>query len=195
MILDDEIRALLVNKVPSGCSLWITSDSCHSGTVADLRYTFTDACFRSLKASADKDMPAAWTPEPREIVDSEASTRLGARVVRFKELKSTYDPSSVTASYLYTEDKSQSTTAGNVVLLSGCMDQQFSADAGFDSIPQGALTWAMLQVLRKNGLAVPLKYLMKDIRGLLLAGGFDQKPQLSSGKKISVDSPFNLVWK
>lgn len=38
MILDDEVRSLLVNPLPSGCHLTAVIDACHSETVMDLRY-------------------------------------------------------------------------------------------------------------------------------------------------------------
>ena len=38
VILDDEVRSSLVNRIPRGSKCLIILDSCHSGTAADLRY-------------------------------------------------------------------------------------------------------------------------------------------------------------
>lgn len=40
MIIDDDLRARLANKVPSGVKLFALIDACHSGTSFDLRFNF-----------------------------------------------------------------------------------------------------------------------------------------------------------
>jgi hypothetical protein len=42
IITDDEIRALLVNKVPRGARLYVILDCCHNGTGCDVRYKYED---------------------------------------------------------------------------------------------------------------------------------------------------------
>ena len=42
IITDDELRALLVNKVPRGARLYIILDCCHNGTGCDVRYKYED---------------------------------------------------------------------------------------------------------------------------------------------------------
>lgn len=42
VILDDQIKKILVDKLPDEAHLVIIMDCCHSGTGADLRYTYTD---------------------------------------------------------------------------------------------------------------------------------------------------------
>lgn len=42
MITDDEIRTLLVNKVPRGARLYVILDCCHNGTGCDVRYKYED---------------------------------------------------------------------------------------------------------------------------------------------------------
>lgn len=41
VIIDDELRALLVNKLPTGCKAFVILDSCHSGSALDLRYMYS----------------------------------------------------------------------------------------------------------------------------------------------------------
>lgn len=38
-VTDDEIRAALANRIPSGCKCFVVLDACHSGTAVDLKYT------------------------------------------------------------------------------------------------------------------------------------------------------------
>lgn len=42
IITDDEIRTLLVNKVPRGARLYVILDCCHNGTGCDVRYKYED---------------------------------------------------------------------------------------------------------------------------------------------------------
>lgn len=42
MITDDEIRALLINKVPRGARLYVILDCCHNGTGCDVRFKYED---------------------------------------------------------------------------------------------------------------------------------------------------------
>jgi len=37
-ITDDELRSMLVNKIPTGCKCFAVLDCCHSGSALDLRY-------------------------------------------------------------------------------------------------------------------------------------------------------------
>lgn len=70
----------------------------------------------------------------------------------------------------------------NVVMLSGCKDEQTSADT-YEVIngrlqAQGALTWALLSEWQKDN---NIKYadLIRNVRKLLLDSGYTQVPQLS----------------
>ena len=42
IITDDELRALLVNKVPRGARLYVILDCCHNGTGCDVRFKYED---------------------------------------------------------------------------------------------------------------------------------------------------------
>ncbi len=42
VVTDDELRTLLVNKVPRGARLYIILDCCHNGTGCDVRYKYED---------------------------------------------------------------------------------------------------------------------------------------------------------
>jgi hypothetical protein len=42
IITDDELRTLLINKVPRGARLYVILDCCHNGTGCDVRYKYED---------------------------------------------------------------------------------------------------------------------------------------------------------
>jgi len=51
IITDDELRALLVNKVPRGARLYVILDCCHNGTGCDVRYKYEDYSIRIFPTS------------------------------------------------------------------------------------------------------------------------------------------------
>jgi len=48
MITDDEMRSMLVNRVPLGCKAFVIFDSCHSGSALDLRYLFSSSGYGKI---------------------------------------------------------------------------------------------------------------------------------------------------
>lgn len=87
----------------------------------------------------------------------------------------------------FTENNSESITKGNVIMISGCSDIQTSADAKINNKAQGALTWAFLQTFNSSK-NLTWQQLLQGMRDLLKNNGFDQIPQLSSGKFIDINT-------
>jgi hypothetical protein len=91
----------------------------------------------------------------------------------------------------YAENSNQLETKGNVLMISGCTDNQTSADAFFNNKPNGAMTWSFLETINKNKNAsskCKWRELVKSMRDLLKKSRFTQIPQLSSGKFTDIDS-------
>jgi hypothetical protein len=53
-IIDDELRALLVNKIPTGCKCFAILDCCHSGSALDLRYMYNAPSYGQLIMTQNK---------------------------------------------------------------------------------------------------------------------------------------------
>lgn len=80
-----------------------------------------------------------------------------------------------------------------IVFLSGCKDNQTSADAFINSKSQGAMTASLLEVLKFYNYKLTLKTLIKGMHVYMTNNNFDQIPQLCvSSKKISIDVDFQL---
>jgi hypothetical protein len=142
MILDDELKILLVNKIPKGCKCFVILDCCHSGSGLDLRYNMQCPAYGSVTISQN--------------------------------------------------DKQQK-TEGSVILLSGCMDTQTSADTvNTKGQASGALTNALIDVWDKYGTNIKLKHLLWNLRKLLKERGYEQIPQLSCGNNLDINTVFNL---
>ena len=142
VIIDDELRSLLVNKLPTGCKAFVILDSCNSGSALDLRYMYSAPEYGKLIMSQNNKYP---------------------------------------------------NSNGSVIFLSGCADQQTSADTvDSKNIPSGALTNALLDVWNQYGTNIKFKYLLWDVRDVLKKKKYTQIPQLSCSTNINLNDEFRL---
>ena len=80
--------------------------------------------------------------------------------------------------------------AANVIMLSGCRDNQTSADAYNAAVRkyQGAMTAALLDLLKaRPALRSDVFALVPELQSLLRRRGFSQVPQLASSRDLSVN--------
>jgi hypothetical protein len=136
-ILDDELKTILQNHLQREVTIICLFDSCHSGTILDLKYNY----LFSDSLTDDK----------------------------------------------YLENDKSSECRGNVIMISGCMDEQTSAEALIENKAQGALTWSFIQCLNKTSNC-SWRELLKTMRESLKYNGFSQIPQLSTDSFYDIDS-------
>lgn len=134
-ITDDVIWSYL-SRVPAVTRVIMVFDSCHSGTMADLKYTYV----AGIKAT--------------------------------------------------TESARARPLAAHVVQISGCRDDQTSADAYIDNRFSGAMTAALLSSLRDSGFDLTFFKLLTELHRRLEQGGFEQRPQITSSRPLSCTSIF-----
>jgi metacaspase-1 len=136
-IVDDYIRANFINKLGSNVTLACLFDSCHSGTVLDLKYTYK--CDGKQTCVTQNN-----------LTDTQCA----------------------------------------VVMISGCRDDQTSADAYVARSYQGAMTASFLanysNTISAENLVIKMKNWLKKNR-------YSQIPQLSAGRPITVTKPFVLA--
>lgn len=163
-ISDDVIRQMLALRVPAGVKLYIVLDACHSGTGCDLRYKYDDNSYLTNKPASPS------TPLPNKYIPSDWSLQQ--------------------TSY---EFKKYNKTIGEVYSISGCQDEQTSADAFIEGQATGALTFILLSCLRANSsTSYKWKHLLKDICCIEKIRGFTQKTCITSGTPINLeDSVFS----
>jgi len=143
IIIDDIIHKTICSFNPKTKILFIC-DSCHSGTMLDLKYT--------------------WGSDKQCSIDNKNNS-----------IKS------------------------NTMLISGCMDEQTSADAFNllnDNKSVGALSATILKVLSKKPEKIYNAFsLINSVRNELKRGGYSQIPSLSTNFDISENSsliPMNI---
>ena len=87
-------------------------------------------------------------------------------------------------------------TVGEVFMISGCRDEQTSADAYIDRAFAGALTYAVFSILRANNASIRTyswSSLLRDVRYFMRANRYSQIPQLMTGQIISPARPVFTV--
>lgn len=136
-ITDIELNPLVENNLKANVSLFVLFDSCHSGTMLDLKYQYTDYKNQTI----------------------------------------------------YPNNK---TTLGNLVYVSGCRDDQTSAEDFLSGKYQGALTYAFVENFG-NAKSGTYTSLLTNIRSLLQSAGYDQVPQLSSGEPLNTGSALFIL--
>jgi hypothetical protein len=77
-------------------------------------------------------------------------------------------------------------TLGELIMISGCSDEQYSIDAVVNNKPTGAMTFSFIHTIEKYGKSITFKTLLENMR--LLLNGFDQTPQLSSGQNMDINT-------
>lgn len=189
-ITDDELHSVLCAKVPAGAQLTAIFDSCHSGSVLDLPFTYTVngqlevVEIDNRAAGAKKLFNAAmnWQQGKRNAVASDVMEGLGMLFSKKASVSATDEQKQ--------EVVRKRTTAGTVIQFSGCRDEQTSADANIENRFTGALSWALMQVLSQNKQP-SFTTLLKEVRQLL-HGKYSQVPQMSSGFQMDMSRPFSL---
>lgn len=87
----------------------------------------------------------------------------------------------------YSENPKNAETPGNVIMISGCRDEETSEEAYINGKIQGAMTCAFLANLQPG---ITWRKLIENMRFSLSESGYTQVPKLSSGKFINIDSKF-----
>ena len=128
LITDDELKAIIDATLPKGVNLVCFFDSCHSGTMMDLPFSYS--------------------------ADSNYETRV-------------------------TNNKTTN-TSGNVVMISGCLDEQTSMDSNYGGKWAGAMTTAFSNAVKDNENDTWQKLLL-SMEKYLSENQYTQKPQFCMG--------------
>lgn len=75
IITDDELRTLLVNRVPRGARLYAILDCCHNGTGCDVRFKYED--FSLLLRPPSGRYPARWLTRQKAFANGKYTETAG----------------------------------------------------------------------------------------------------------------------
>jgi hypothetical protein len=167
-VLDDWLRAAF-ETIPSGVNLTVVFDSCHSGTAT-----------RKIVNPFIKEDIERYVASPWELGIAESGGHVRGRTVS-KHAKATSRAGS---------------RASNVkeismpdVMISGCRDDQTSADAYIRGSYNGALSYNLAQAIQAKRGKLSYRELHTNTLERVADGGYAQIPQLS-GKKTNLDREF-----
>jgi hypothetical protein len=125
-LVDDEIYAAL-GAFAKGVRILVFSDSCHSGTAVKVAYYTSGGASPASRAAAGltgTEAPARFRAMPHEVA-----------LRTYEANRDFYDP-------ILTDEKiaaAARSVAGSVLLISGCQDNQLSADGPFNGLFTGTL--------------------------------------------------------
>ena len=194
-IVEDRIRSI-VSK--SKGRLFIGSDSCHSGSLLDLKFDLEprgstkSARIKSILNDAiinDAIINDAIINDASTDTVTVPDTKNVTRTVP-TEMPEPFDESivqqerNIAVSYSLFDIKNFSSTSSDIVYLSGCRDNQTAADAFIAGQSQGAMTWAFLKSIKSMKSNESIGFL-QDLTRLSLKNRYTQVPQMSCGGPIN----------
>ena len=163
---DHELGALF-KRVPKDCMALVVLDCCHSGT--GLRNGF------KLEGNKDEnDYVNRFISPPISNILSNPAV-IVKDDMSFDFLDPKVDSRAVRSPFLV-----EAVDRGDAILLSGCKEDQTSADAWIDNRYQGAMTYALNAVLLKNNYNVTYQQLIKEVNEYMARFKFSQAPQLEA---------------
>jgi len=171
-----------ISKMKSGDSL-IFHLSGHGGQIADLN-----------KDETDKLDETVYVENLTPITDDELKANLINKIPKKCKLRCFIDTchsgSSLdlpfcikTTNNTYTSESASCLLSSDVLCISGCKDNQYSADTVIDDKPAGALTGYLLKSFALASNNETWFELLISVRSMLKTNNYPQIPQLSIGYK------------
>ena len=184
-IIDDVMHDIMVKRLPPGCRLTAIFDSCHSGTALDLPFTYR-AQDGGLK---EYNIWKGTGTDGAEILMGYATRNVG---MMFTGAKSLFNRATNYKSKEKLEEiKRSKMSPADVIMFSGCRDDQTSADANEAGTFTGAMSWAFLGAMAQLQPNQQYTYLslLQSVRNIM-RNRYTQKPQLSSSHQIDPNAVF-----
>ncbi|EIE90210.1 hypothetical protein RO3G_14921 [Rhizopus delemar RA 99-880] len=178
-ILDDTMHDILVKPLCKGCRLTCIFDTCHSGTALDLPFIYSTKGVlkeHNLFKMAGKGFVSIG----KLIVSGDMSNAYSDLIELVKGLLKVRE--------IERENRQNKFSPADVIMLSGCKDDETST--GFSKIGRqgGAMSYAFITSLRQDPNQ-SYEVLLKNLRKILTLR-YSQRPQLSASHPIDVKHQF-----
>lgn len=182
LINDDEMHDIMVAPLRQGVRLTALFDSCHSGTVLDIPYMY------STKGLLKE--PNFLKDAGEGLLSTFNAYSKGDQKGMMTGLKGIFNTvvNRDRAEEANEMSKKTKGSVADVITLSGCKDNQTSADAKEQGQSTGAMSYAFISVMQSNPNQTYLS-LLQETREILLAK-YSQKPQLCSSHPIDTGLQF-----
>ena len=173
---DNDLKDIFIN-IPNGVKSTVVLDSCHSGT--GLRNS-------NEIIYVDPDTDPSKYAILNKYISPPISNMLENPLISLDDdlnyifpVENSKNIQSIKNKFLIS-----TTDQGNNILISGCKDNQTSADAYMGGRYHGALTYSLVQSLIKKQFNIKYLELVADINMILKNFGFQQEPQLEAKKEF-----------
>lgn len=181
-IVDDIMHDIMVKPLPPGVRLTALFDSCHSGTVLDLPYTYSTKGVVK-EPNMWKDVGQDGFQAVMGYATGNTSAITGALGSLARSVKNNLGGHSSREQVIQMKF-----SPADIVMLSGSKDNQTSADAVEAGQATGAMSYSFVKVLSMQPQQSYLS-LLNNMRAEL-SGRYSQKPQLSSSHPLDVNLQF-----
>ncbi|KAJ1740137.1 Ca(2+)-dependent cysteine protease [Coemansia sp. RSA 989] len=179
-IVDDDMNAIMVRPLPRGARLTAIFDCCHSATALDLPFMYNHmGKLKNEKAISyvGKNLRAAG-----EMYFQGNLAGAIKGVVKSLDM-------AVTGDSKLEKSRRTKSTMGDVIMFSGCKDDETSADTKTELEFTGAMSHALKSSMYANPRQTYVE-LLQDIRRRIISGGYKQVPQLSTGRLMDMNTVF-----
>ncbi|KAJ9655482.1 hypothetical protein H2198_005668 [Neophaeococcomyces mojaviensis] len=194
----------LVSRLPQNSTLFIVFDCCHSGSAVELPYVYRTDEDGNVNLMDNLEAGMQLMGEASHLIQGgfsfnnfgEAAQLLGGAKDFFRGLQHQFSDddndtqNGLAAQSDFAEDWSRE--GKSVFMLSGCKDEQTSADAFIMGKHVGAMSWAFLETMKRDyQWNISYVQLLQNTRELLQQN-YSQVPQLSCGYSFDLNRPFRV---
>jgi len=185
MLSGSEVRSLLADNLQAGAKLFVLTDSCHSATLLELHAATELDPFapRALGRGVGVSNVARLT-KARLAGGARADHAANLTAAHQRLVAQGRDPAADALAApllpLLTVD-AYATTVGDIVAVSGCLDEETSADTYVNGEARGACSWAVLQALAVLPSTASLNAVVVYARAVLREASYTQTPSVSIG--------------
>eukprot|EP01101_Sappina_pedata_P005142 TRINITY_DN22_c0_g2_i1.p1 TRINITY_DN22_c0_g2~~TRINITY_DN22_c0_g2_i1.p1 ORF type:complete len:294 (+),score=117.78 TRINITY_DN22_c0_g2_i1:116-883(+) len=182
-IIDDDMHTLLVKSLKPGVKLIAIFDSCHSGTALDLPFVYKPSGGYMGQGPSKSQLMTDLFAAGKSLYkgDKKGAAKIMAKFV--------WD--GVQTKFGSPQKQATNSSPADVVMISGCRDDQTSADATIGGQATGAMSFAlMLELKRKQNPT--LIELLNGMRDIMIEKKFTQIPQMSTSHEMDPSTPFTL---
>lgn len=175
--LRDNDLGQIFKSIPKGVKILVVLDCCHSGTGLRNSYELNS---RDLKT--ENDVVNRFMPPPISNLLSNPEINIDDDL---NFLLPVEDKCVQTQKHGFMIDTA---AQGEAILISGCQDNQTSADAWIGGRYHGALTYIMCETLSQSNFKITYNDLIKTLNRKMDKLKFTQNPQLECYKHFFIES-------
>lgn len=193
-IIDDDVHNILCRDLPKGVRLTAIFDCCHSESIMDLPFIYNvNGNLEIVENDKNKSIATLVAVGTRFLLDGnkkKAGKAFAKEITGMvKEAMGKKDGRPDDARNKIIKSN---TTEADIIMFSGCKDDQTSADTSVDGEASGAMSYALIHTLTKyKKKSLTYTQLLRQMREIL-EGKYTQVPMLSAGRRLVLDHPFKI---